>query len=201
MIRKQNFTNFYTKIILQEIRYRGINDLHCNLNFVKCLFQQDEFIEKWPKYIFSLGWLIFLNFLLLTYVPHSVFFSSFFLSQSFFNFLLIDLRERERERNINLLFHLLMHSLVDSCVCPDWGLNLQLQHIRTTLHPTELPSQGFSFFLSFSSLLSFLPLPYILLSFLFFFSSFFLLLLSISLAVPLSCSSLFYFPDLRPKYN
>ena len=31
----------------------------------------------------------------------------------------------ERERNINLLFHLLMHSLVDFCMCPDWGLNLQ----------------------------------------------------------------------------
>ena len=32
-------------------------------------------------------------------------------------FLLIDLRERER--NIDLLLHLLMHSLVDSYMCPD----------------------------------------------------------------------------------
>ena len=29
----------------------------------------------------------------------------------------------DRERNINLL--LFMHSLVDSCMCSDWGLNLQ----------------------------------------------------------------------------
>ena len=42
-------------------------------------------------------------------------------------FLFIDFRKREerRERNIDLLFHLLMHSLVDSCMRPDWGSNLQ----------------------------------------------------------------------------
>ena len=42
-------------------------------------------------------------------------------------FLLIDFeREGEREiENIDLLFHLFMHSLVDSCVCPDQGMNLQ----------------------------------------------------------------------------
>ena len=28
-------------------------------------------------------------------------------------------RERERERNIDLLFHLFMHSLVASCMCPE----------------------------------------------------------------------------------
>ena len=33
-------------------------------------------------------------------------------------------RERERERGINL-FHLFMHSLVASCMCPDWGSNSQ----------------------------------------------------------------------------
>ena len=34
--------------------------------------------------------------------------------------------ERERwgrEREINLLFHLFMHSLVDSCISPDQGSN------------------------------------------------------------------------------
>ena len=34
-------------------------------------------------------------------------------------------RKRERERNMDLLFPLLMHSLVASRMCPDWGLNLQ----------------------------------------------------------------------------
>ena len=54
----------------------------------------------------------------------------------------IDFRERQekRERNIHLLFHLFVHSLFDSCVCPDWGSNPQCWFIRTTL-PTELPSQ------------------------------------------------------------
>ena len=47
-------------------------------------------------------------------------------------FLFIDFREREERRgreeereNIDLLLHPSMHSLVDSCMCPDWGLNLQ----------------------------------------------------------------------------
>ena len=35
----------------------------------------------------------------------------------------VDVRGRkgERERNINLSFHLVVHSLVDSCMCPDRG--------------------------------------------------------------------------------
>ena len=33
--------------------------------------------------------------------------------------------ERERERERDLLFHLFLHSLVDSCMCPDQGLNPQ----------------------------------------------------------------------------
>ena len=37
------------------------------------------------------------------------------------------------ERDINLLFLLLMHSLVDSCTCPDQGLNLQPWCIGTVL--------------------------------------------------------------------
>ena len=32
---------------------------------------------------------------------------------------------KQRERNIYLLFHLFMHSLVDSCTCPEGGLNPQ----------------------------------------------------------------------------
>ena len=52
----------------------------------------------------------------------------------FFNFF-IDFRGKEvregegererwgREREINLLFHLFMHSLVDSCISPDQGSN------------------------------------------------------------------------------
>ena len=35
---------------------------------------------------------------------------------------------RERERDINLLFHLCMHSLVDSCMCPDQRSNPQPRH-------------------------------------------------------------------------
>ena len=36
---------------------------------------------------------------------------------------------RERQRDTDLVFPLLMPSLVDSCVCPDWGHC----HSRTTL--------------------------------------------------------------------
>ena len=43
----------------------------------------------------------------------------------FIYYLLIWERERERERDTVLLFHLLMYSLVDSCMFPDWGLNPQ----------------------------------------------------------------------------
>lgn len=49
--------------------------------------------------------------------------------------------EKETERN-NLLFHLLVHSLVDSCMFTDWGSNLQPWHIGVMLQPTELSSQG-----------------------------------------------------------
>ena len=35
-----------------------------------------------------------------------------------FNLLILE-KEEGRERNIDLLFYLLMHSLVDSCMCPD----------------------------------------------------------------------------------
>ena len=42
-------------------------------------------------------------------------------------------RGRERERNNDLLFHLCMHSLVDTCMCPDQGLNLQPWCVWTVL--------------------------------------------------------------------
>ena len=46
--------------------------------------------------------------------------------------------ERERESD---LFSLFMHSLVDSYMCPDQGLNPHPWPIGTMLQPTELPGQ------------------------------------------------------------
>ena len=40
--------------------------------------------------------------------------------------------KKGKERGINLLFHLLMYSLVDSCMCSDQGSNLQPRCIGTT---------------------------------------------------------------------
>ena len=45
-----------------------------------------------------------------------------------------------RERNIDLLFHLFMHPLADSYMCPDQGSNLQPWRIRTVLSPAEPPT-------------------------------------------------------------
>ena len=33
-------------------------------------------------------------------------------------------REKESQRDIDLLFYSFMHSLADSCMCPAWGSNL-----------------------------------------------------------------------------
>ena len=49
-------------------------------------------------------------------------YTKFYGMQFYFNFLFIDLREKER--NIDLLFHLFIYSLVDSCMCPDKIYNL-----------------------------------------------------------------------------
>ena len=49
---------------------------------------------------------------------------------------------RERERDIDLLFHLFMHSLVDSWMCPDWGLNPQPWGTGRTLEPAEPPARA-----------------------------------------------------------
>ena len=51
---------------------------------------------------------------------------------------------RERERTIDLLFHLFTHSLVASRMGPDRGWDLQPWCTRATLSPTELPGQGCS---------------------------------------------------------
>ena len=57
-------------------------------------------------------------------------------------YLLILERERKREREREILFQLFMHSLVASCMCPDWRLNTQSWSIRDDAHPTEQPGQG-----------------------------------------------------------
>ena len=66
--------------------------------------------------------------------PRIQFYLAIYLVIWCFNISFIDLgtREegRERERNVDLLFHLLVHSLVASCMCPDQRLNLQPWHIR-----------------------------------------------------------------------
>ena len=51
-------------------------------------------------------------------------------------------RETGRKRERDFLFHLLMYSLVASCMCPDWRLNLQIGPMGRTLEPTEPPGQG-----------------------------------------------------------
>ena len=50
--------------------------------------------------------------------------------------------EGERGKNFGMLFDASTHSLVDSCVCPDWGWNLQPWSTGTMLQPTEPFSQG-----------------------------------------------------------
>ena len=63
----------------------------------------------------------------------------------------------ESERNIDLLFHLLMmHSLVDSFMCPNERWNSQPWCIGATLQQIELPSQGqFSGFFVFKILFTY----------------------------------------------
>ena len=39
-------------------------------------------------------------------------------------------RQREKDRNFNLLFDLFIHSLVVSCMCPDQRSNSQPWHIQ-----------------------------------------------------------------------
>ena len=51
----------------------------------------------------------------------------------FINFREREGRETERKKHQFLLFHLFMHSLVDSCMCPDQGWNPQPWYIRMML--------------------------------------------------------------------
>ena len=45
---------------------------------------------------------------------------------------------REAERDIDLLFHLFMHSFVVSFMCPDLGLNLQPWQVDDALSSKQL---------------------------------------------------------------
>ena len=67
-----------------------------------------------------------------------------------FNFIYWFLRERKRD--IDLLLHLFMYSLVDSCMCPDQRPYLKPWHIEITFYPTELPSQGGMYTFNYSIL-------------------------------------------------
>ena len=55
-------------------------------------------------------------------------------------------KDRERERDIDLLFHSSMHSLFDSYMRTDRELNLWPWNIRTALQPTDPPAQGCIYF-------------------------------------------------------
>ena len=57
-------------------------------------------------------------------------------------------REREKERSVVAL---IFHSLVDSCICPDEGSNLQPWIIETKLHPNELQGQGYILYFMYFS--------------------------------------------------
>ena len=41
-----------------------------------------------------------------------------------------------------MLFHLIVHLLIDSCMSPEWVSNPQSYYIRMMFQPTELPSQS-----------------------------------------------------------
>lgn len=66
---------------------------------------------------------------------------------------------REIEKKKHKFVVQLMHSLVYSCLCPDWGLNLQLWHVWMILQPTELPGQDPEVFNLFCPLSIILPSP------------------------------------------
>ena len=85
----------------------------------------------------------------LLFPHHSIHDSSLVLFKK--KIVLIDFREggegRGRERNINLLFHLLMHCLLAFSMCPDWRSHLHPWCIGTVLPPIGLPGQGLTLFL------------------------------------------------------
>ena len=60
--------------------------------------------------------------------------------------------ERERERDINLSFHFFMHSLLDSCIRPDGGLNPPPWRIRMTAKQLSYQARvSLVFFITFFS--------------------------------------------------
>ena len=60
-----------------------------------------------------------------------------------FHVLTLEREERgERDIHMDFLFRVSVRSLVASCVCPDWGWNLQPRRTGTALQPTEVPRQG-----------------------------------------------------------
>ena len=63
---------------------------------------------------------------------------SFFFNLNFFYLLILE----RGKKPIDLLFHVLMHLLVDFCMCPVQGLNPQPWLVGMTFSPTELPGQG-----------------------------------------------------------
>lgn len=56
---------------------------------------------------------------------------TFHIHSTFLHFLTL----REREKNVDLLLHPFMRSLVDSYTCPDWGWNPQPWCTERILHP------------------------------------------------------------------
>ena len=65
-------------------------------------------------------------------------------------------RKERRKRNISLLYHLLIHSLVDSCMWPDWGSNQQLWHMGQ--HSNQLSQGQDCFYIQYYSTLPVSPL-------------------------------------------
>ena len=62
----------------------------------------------------------------------------------FFYFLnFIDFRERERQTDIDSLFHLFMHSLIDYFMYCDWRWNPQCWRIRVTSNRLSYPARAF----------------------------------------------------------
>ena len=100
-------------------------------------------VRMWSSFFFSFFPQVSLQFsqhywLKQLSLPHCIF---FFKKNSFIHFRKRE-EERKKERNINWLSHLFMHSLVNSCMCPNWESNLKPWHIGTMFWPTELSSRS-----------------------------------------------------------
>ena len=64
------------------------------------------------------------------------------LRDCFLKVVFIDGLVLERERNIDLLFHLFLHSLADSCVCPEAGPNPHHWCMRQRSNHLSYPSRA-----------------------------------------------------------